>query len=174
MANGRVMPSGAELRAMFDYDAEKGVISWKFRPECPQKWNTRFAGKEAGCIAERYKQIRINGRGFRYHRIAWAMVHGECPADALIDHVNSDCFDNRIVNLRLATASDNGRNKRRKDGQPLPRGVKRHHRGRTFEANIRIAPGDRIRLGSFETAEGAHEAYRAAAKKYHGEFARMD
>jgi hypothetical protein len=169
------MPSGEEFHALFTYDAESGIICWKYRHDCPQKWNTRFAGKEAGCTTDLgYKQIRINGRGFRYHRIAWAMFYGECPADSLIDHANSDPSDNRISNLRLATKSDNSRNSRRRDGCMLPRGVKRHHRGRLFEAQIRVAPGLRISLGVFESSDLAHEAYCAAAMKYHGEFARVD
>lgn len=77
-------------------------------------------------------------------------------------------------NLRLATISENARNMRRKSSCTLPRGVKRHHRGNTFEANIRISPKKRIRIGSFPTAELAHAAYCEAAKKYHGEFARFD
>jgi hypothetical protein len=179
MGNGprapKEMPSGDELRAFFDYDPASGIITWKFRTECPQKWNTRFAGKEAGCITDvGYKQIRLNGRGYRYHRIAWALFYGECPADSLIDHASGDPLDNRIENIRLASTSDNGRNSRRKDGWTLPRGVKRHHRGRLFEAQIRVSPGMRISLGTFSSADLAHAAYRAAAKQYHGEFARFD
>lgn len=179
MGNGpcapKEMPSGTELRLLFNYDHASGVITWKFRPDCPPKWNTRWAGKEAGCTTETgHKQIRISGSGFRYHRIAWAMVYGECPADSHIDHANGDPSDNRIENIRLATTSDNGRNSRRKSGCSLPRGVKRHHRGRRFEAQIRVNPGQRIWLGMFDSAELAHDAYCAAAKKYHGEFARFD
>jgi hypothetical protein len=169
------LPNIEVLRSFFTYDPETGIIRWKSRADKNRRWNTQFAGQEAGCISQgRYKQIRLNGRGMRYHRVAWALHHGVTLFDLSIDHANGDILDNRIQNLRLATTSDNGRNSRRKAGCELPRGVKRHHRGNVFEAQIRIAPGKRMRLGSFQTAELAHAAYCEAAKKYHGEFARFD
>lgn len=169
------LPDIEVLRSFFTYDPVSGVVRWKQRVDKNRRWNTQFAGQEAGCIAERgYKQIRLNGRGLRYHRIAWALHFGSCPSDSLIDHANGDPSDNRIENLRLATTSDNGKNSRRKEGCPLPRGVKRHRRSHSFEAQIRITPKQRISLGTFSSAELAHAAYCDAAIKYHGEFARFD
>jgi len=38
-----------------------------------------------------------------------------------------------------------------------------------FQANIK-ANGKRFYLGRFKTEEAAHEAYKAASLRYHGEF----
>lgn len=169
------MPTAEVLRSYFNYDPDAGIVSWKHRSDKSRQWNTKYAGKEAGCICDRgYRQIRLNDRGMRYHRVAWVLMHGDCPLDRLIDHINGDTSDNRAVNLRLATLSQNTINAKRRAGCTLPRGVKRHRGGKTFEAQIRIGNKRRLRLGSFETAELAHAAYCSAAKRYHGEFARFD
>lgn len=165
-------PSADELRSVFDYDPATGIVVWKHRPDKDNAWNAHFAGKEAGCAtANGYKQVRLNGRGLRYHRVAWILHFWECPGDMFIDHKNRDRRDNRIANLRLATRSDNCRNRCRVDGLPLPKGVRFHVRGQHFSAVIRPGDGTRKYLGIFNTPEAAHEAYCAAARKFHGEFA---
>ena len=48
-------------------------------------------------------------------RLAWVLFYGEAiPEGLVIDHINGDPSDNRIVNLRLVTQKDNARNCRRK------------------------------------------------------------
>jgi hypothetical protein len=42
--------------------------------------------------------------------------------------------------------------------------------GRRFQAQINVA-GKKLSLGTFNTPEEAHAAYREAASRYHGEFA---
>jgi hypothetical protein len=97
------------------------------------------------------------------------MVHDQEPE--VVDHKNGDPFDNRLGNLRAATQMQNLRNRRRPAGCRELRGVSR--RGRGWLATITVA-GRSIRLGSYDTPAEAHEAYRRAARKYFGAFARMD
>lgn len=88
----------------------------------------------------------------------------------IIDHKNHNLLDNRRCNLRVCTAAENSFN-RRKDSRN-----KSGYKGVCFEksrnkwaADIR-AFGVRYRLGRFDTAEQARDAYVEAAKKLHGEW----
>lgn len=156
-----------DLRQKFTYDSETGIIRWKFR--C----GSAAAGSEAGCVnSEGYVVIRLSGRQYRAHRIAWALHYGEWPEEDL-DHVNMCKTDNRISNLRPCNDSLNNRNRPKKSNGRHSRykGVDLH-KGK-WRARIRPGDGTRIELGHFATEEQAAEAYSEAAKKYHGEYARL-
>lgn len=46
-----------------------------------------------------YLIIKVKGRQFKAHRIAWLLCKGDFPVMEL-DHINHDRLDNRIENLR--------------------------------------------------------------------------
>lgn len=133
-------------------------------------------GSKAGTIlngrnAHGYVQMTIDGQFYYGHRLAWFMTFGLWPKID-IDHQNRDPGDNRIVNLREATKSQNLANSK------CPRhnlvglkGASAYGRHGRFRSMI-IREKKRIYLGTFATAEAAHAAYVEAAQKYSGEFAR--
>lgn len=90
-----------------------------------------------------------------------------------IDHKDRNRKNNRIENLRLATASQNcvNRPSRRKNG--TPRGVCWHKGQNKWTAKIE-QNGKKIWLGTFDSAETARLAYIEASKKIHGEFSTLD
>jgi hypothetical protein len=95
------------------------------------------------------------------------------PRDGyVVDHIDGDGLNNRRSNLRYATVAENRRNsraaKRNKSGF---KGVRASPTGRWWAAIT--WDGKRQHLGTFDTAEEAAEAYRDAAKRLHGEFARF-
>jgi hypothetical protein len=97
------------------------------------------------------------------------------PVGLLVDHRNGNGLDNRRANLRLATSSQNSCNCRKDKSKTSSRfrGVyfdKSMHR---WVARIRHQ-AKRIRLGGFYNEITAAKAYDTAAKKYHGEFARLN
>lgn len=90
------------------------------------------------------------------------------------DHINTDgsTLDNRRKNLRIATNQEQQRNKRRQSNNTSGfKGVHLHAQSGKWRASIGVDGGYKS-LGLFVTPEEAHAAYCAAAKKYHGEFAR--
>jgi hypothetical protein len=155
------LPPIDRLSAVLSYDVETGAIC-----RCG-------SSMPAGCVKRTgYRYVGILGGAFAAHRLAWALFHGADPSGE-IDHINGDKDDNRIANLRLADRSQNNRNSRRARGKQYPKGVWREKDSGRFRAQIRHS-GRQHYLGAFDSPEEAHAAYRDAAEKFHGEFARFD
>jgi hypothetical protein len=109
------------LRVRLHYDPETGIFTWKPRGPGDKSWNTRYAGEVAGFIKDDgYRQINIDGKLYRAARLAWFITHGEWPQNE-IDHINRVRDDNRLVNLRDVTPTENSNNKYNNNG--LPEGV---------------------------------------------------
>lgn len=91
----------------------------------------------------------------------------------VVDHINGNTLDCRKSNMRICTSAENsrntGKNKINKSGY---KGVFYISRIKRYRASISVNR-KHIMLGCYKTAEEAYGAYCDAAKKYHGEFARM-
>lgn len=88
-----------------------------------------------------------------------------------VDHINHNTLDNRRINLRIATPSQNSFN--RKTHATNKSGFKGVHwdkEARKWRASIRLY-GKLINLGRFSTPELAHAAYCEAAIRLFGEYA---
>ena len=166
-----MLPTADYLHECFDYNAETGVLIWRKRPEYHFKRNkdmrmfhSLFSGKEAGSKnMSGGLVLHMDRKMYWVHRVIYKMMTGKEP-DHHIDHVNLDRCDNRWVNLRPATRSQNGGN--RPMNRTNPHGLKgvSFWQGK-FKAQIGVK-GKKIHLGSFDTKEQAHEAYCKAAKEY--------
>ena len=175
--------TNSELNALFRVSAD-GVLWWNRRPRSVFKnsqahsaWNSRYADTEAGSATDRgYIVVRIFGRRFLAHRIAYAIHHGldmESIPDE-IDHKNQDGTNNSATNLRPATHSQNLCNVGKWSSNTSGlKGAFWSKRRRRWESKIRHA-GKRYYLGTFNSAMEAHEAYKAKAEMLHQEFARMN
>lgn len=96
-----------------DYNPETGSFTWKTT-------NRRgFVGRQAGCFCRRsgYVKIRIHGKLELAHRLAWNMTYPDNTVgpNEQIDHINHVRTDNRIVNLRKASNTDNARLRQQRD-----------------------------------------------------------
>lgn len=96
------------------------------------------------------------------------------PSDLLVDHIDGDPHNNRLANLRLATSRQNQCNqKTRSDNTSGLKGVSWSEERQKWQTGIQVN-GKRIALGRFNTKEEAYAAYCEAARRLHGEFARLD
>lgn len=155
------------LREVLDYDPATGLFTWRVRtgPRCK-------IGDAAGTLHKKgYVRIKVDGVYYAAHRLAWLYVTGRWPHEQ-VDHRNRSRADNRWMNLRLATNSQNQANslsRRSERGEGL-KGAYRTRQGR-WQAIIR-RERRAVFLGTFNTEQEAHAAYLNAAIHQHGEFAR--
>lgn len=100
----------------------------------------------------------------------------DAPAGRDVDHANMNGLDNRRVNLRLASHSQNAANQRKCRKKTLSRykGIYYYRRRkRPWCAQIKVR-GRNKHLGYFETEEEAALAYNRAALEHFGKFARLN
>jgi len=161
-------PSRERLLELFYYDKDTGLFTRRIATAKRSK-----VGEVAGGIQYfGHVSIRIDGRRWLAHRLAWLYVHGVWP-NSDIDHVNGNPGDNRIVNLRLATVSQNLANaRRRKDNSSGYKGVTFHRQSGKWRAVVCVG-GKSISLGLHATAKEASDAYAKGAVAQFGEYARV-
>ena len=141
-----------EVRAAFTYDPETGVIE--------RRDSSGKRRAHTGTINHRadtsYRVLCLHYRKLYAHRAAWLIFYGEIDHGLVIDHINGDGLDNRMVNLRLVLRSLNQRNRRlARTNRTGVTGVNHHKNG--FAA---ACAGEY--LGHFPTLEEAATARYAA------------
>jgi len=155
----------AELLQRLHYDKDSGIFLWKYAG-----FRKRIIGQRAGRIAKNgYLHIGLFGSSFLAHRLAWFYVYGAWPMKD-IDHIDGNKLNNSIANLREATRSQNRQNLKSALAKKsnLPLGVRR---GKRIKRDVYLAiisiDGQRRYIGTYSTANEAHEAYMAAKLKLH-------
>jgi len=148
------------LKALLDYNSETGIFTWKV---C--RGGVRI-GAIAGAKSEGYRNIMIDKISYQAHRLAWLYVYGKWPEKDL-DHINLARDDNRIVNLRVVSDSENKQNQKMyKTNTSGYKGVHFSKASNKWRASI-CKNYQTIYLGSFDNPKEASLAYVNAAKKYH-------
>jgi hypothetical protein len=106
------------------------------------------------------------------HRVILSRMIGRpLSKTEITDHIDGNPLNNRRANLRIATIAENSQNRgKARTNKSGVKGVSRHRGTGKWRAVIGVN-GKQIHLGLFTTPEAAHEAYTAAAEKFHGEFA---
>lgn len=156
-----------KLREIIRYDSSTGLFLWRVSGS-----GRRGIGQVAGSICkDGYRRIVIEHKSYSANRLAWFYRTGEWPK-VLLDHRDADRSNDRFSNLRNATSSQNGANRRiSAKNRSGFKGVTWHKKSGKWQASIKV--GDKFHyLGLFVEPAAAHAAYFDAAKRFHGEFAR--
>lgn len=95
-----------EVDRLLNYNPDTGIFTWKI-----DRGTSCKAGSVAGGLnISGYMEIRFNKITIRSHRLAWLISNGSFPV-GVIDHINRDKADNRLVNLRDVSYSENNLNR---------------------------------------------------------------
>ena len=162
-----------EIRSRFDYNPEKGELTWAYRDENFKYFNEHVAGKVVGTVYAHYKHgykgKRVALEVFRKKltlttaRVCWLVQTGDWP-EHTIDHINRDSTDDRWENLRDVTQSVNNWNK---NGYKIRDGSL--YKGVTKRDNRYYAYVQGKYLGSYATPEEAARAYDKKALELWGD-----
>lgn len=150
------------LQQALSYDPETGIFCWLVD-------RGRFAktGAVAGCTNGRgYRVIKVYGKHFYAHRMAWMMTVGELADDVEVDHIDGNKANNKLANLRAVTKSVNQQNLRKPRNNNTSGFLRVSQSGMDWRAEIQVE-GKRLRLGTFATPEIAYQAYIQAKRQYH-------
>ena len=141
-----------ELQAVLDYDEDTGIF-------------TKNGRKVGGSDKDGYITIGIKYKVYKAHRLAWLYFNGSFPLNN-IDHINHIRSDNRIINLREVSNTENhhnrGKHKLNTSGHVGVTWDKWHNK---WKAQIHFN-GKHIHLGYFSSKEEAIKARKEAEVKY--------
>lgn len=154
-----------DIIEILNYNKETGEFTWRQR-----KKGRQLNGRAGNITPDGYTAIMINYKRYLAHRLAWLYVYGKFP-DKLIDHIDGNPSNNRILNLREANQVENMRNQKMKVSNTSGFvGVYFDKRKGKWMARVTLQNGKLSFLGYFPTAELASAAYQEAAKSIYGEF----
>jgi hypothetical protein len=147
------------------FDDEDWPLLRPYKWHAAQQWNGLFYAVTKVWNPETKKQFIL-----RMHRVIT-----DAPKGILVDHENGDGLVNHRWNLRVATSSQNGQNKRKQANAKWSKykGVTFIERDRKWKAAI-WTNGKYYFLGYFQIEEDAAMAYDRAALEMFGEFARLN
>lgn len=154
------------LRELLHYDPETGVFTRRVAT------SRSHVGSVAGTLNVcGYLVARLDGTLYLLHRLAHLYMTGEWPEYG-VDHKDTHRANNCWLNLRPADQRLNMQNQRRsqagsKSGLLGVSPAKPADSGEVkFRARI-VTDGRERHLGTFQTAQLAHEAYIAAKRQHH-------
>lgn len=155
----------AELKELLTYNRDTGIFTWNALTN-PRMRSNGVAGYTK---ANGYVLIKLRGKQYLAHRLAWLCVHGAFPS-GLLDHIDRDPSNNRIENLRAATPVQNGGNRTiNRTNISGYRGVSYNKAARKYYGFMNIDNRNAY-LGSFETPEAASAVVEARRNALYGEF----
>jgi hypothetical protein len=154
------------------YDPETGYLWWTKRASGRSLDKPAGGFNQIGYIVISRRDAGVK-RNYFAHRLAWFIYHGIWPKEQ-VDHINNVKDDNRIVNLREATGSENQANQKPQVGcSSRYKGVYWNKQICHWRAKIKVNKKP-IHLGCYDNEEEAALAYNKAALEHFGEYAKIN
>lgn len=130
-------------------------------------WNKKKGRANVGDIVS--NKVKIDGTAYGVHRIIFLMVHGYMPPE--VDHKDNNPKNNNVGNLRAATRSQNGSNRRiQVNNTSGVKGVSLHRPSGLWRVTIKVN-NKQLSCGYYKDLELAELVSIEARNKYHGAFA---
>lgn len=148
------------LMELVTYNPEDGLFRWRV-----QRGPRKPGDVVSTTNAQGYIVLRLDYQLYLVHRLAVLYMTGEFPD--VTDHISGVTTDNRWINLRTCTTSENMCNTRERPNATGYRGVCRDKK--KWAARI-YKDGKQFSAFGFDTPEAASAWYRQKAEELHGEF----
>ena len=153
----------AQLKEALTYNPETGVFA-----RASRRRGCRMSDK-VGHVSSKdgYRRVYVDRKMYLAHRLAWLYVFGVWPAGD-VDHIDGVRDNNKIKNLRDCSRAENKQNMAEAQSNNTCGllGASFNKRRGNYQAQIH-AGGVTHYLGSFSTAQEAHEVYLSAKGKLH-------
>lgn len=154
------------LKSVLHYNKDTGI----FTRIAKTSFCVQLGEIAGGFDIKGYIRISVFNKRYKAHRLAFLYMTGRWPKDQ-VDHINHIKDDNRWVNLRECSQTQNkGNTPLRKNNKSGFKGVCWHKNGGKWQAAIRVN-NKRFFLGLFDNKKDAAIAYNSAAVKEFGKFA---
>lgn len=153
------------LEALETFEYKEGVLYWKNPVAIRLK-----AGDPAGTLANNgYLRTHWKEKFYLNHRLIWLMHNKELPE--FIDHIDGDRLNNRIENLRSATASQNQHNQKlRSNNKSGVKGVSWANATKKWRVQMKVN-GKLKHIGLFDDLNVAKQVAETTRNEIHKEFA---
>lgn len=162
---GHIVWDEAEIRWVREsltYCSETGQLRWKERFSNRVPKDLLIVSKDGQGYIRLSHIFNGKKRTFKAHRIGWFLHYGYQPV--MLDHINQNKSDNRIINLRECEMTKNLGNQKPKNILGI-KGVRKLPSGK-YQARC-----FKVYLGVFDDPIDAARAYDVESIKVFGDFA---